>query len=343
MPTYLFNRGGWESREVVEAYAHYADVAFHEFGQEIKYWFTFNEPIVEPEQRYQEGVWFPQLHDFNRARAVQYHISLAHALAVANYRKAYDEGAIRADAKIGMINCFTPVYTKQNPSEADIEAVRMTSGINNRWWLDLITKGELPADVLDSLAEGGVKLPFRAGDQEILKQGVVDWLGCNYYHPTRVQAPASKVDQYGLPHFADEYVWPDAVMNESRGWEIYPQGLYDFGMDCAKNYPDLEWFVSENGIGIMDEYKNRDAEGTIQDDYRVDFVRQHLEWVAKAIAEGAKCRGYHYWAVIDNWSWANAFKNRYGFVEVDLMDGYKRRLKKSAAWLKQVATTHVVD
>lgn len=55
MPTYLFNRGGWESREVVEAYAHYADVAFHEFGQEIKYWFTFNEPIVEPEQRYQEA------------------------------------------------------------------------------------------------------------------------------------------------------------------------------------------------------------------------------------------------------------------------------------------------
>ena len=150
-------------------------------------------------------------------------------------------------------------------------------------------------------------------------------------------------DQYGLPHFADEHVWPDAVMNESRGWEIYPQGLYDFGMDCAKNYPDLEWFVSENGIGIMDEYKNRDAEGAIQDDYRVDFVRQHLEWVAKAISEGAKCRGYHYWAVIDNWSWSNAFKNRYGFVEVDLMDGYKRRLKKSAAWLKQVATTHVVD
>ena len=48
MPTYLFNRGGWESREVVEAYAHYADVAFHEFGQEIKYWFTFNEPSSSP-------------------------------------------------------------------------------------------------------------------------------------------------------------------------------------------------------------------------------------------------------------------------------------------------------
>ena len=343
MPTHLFRRGGWESREVVEAYAHYVDVAFHEFGQEIKYWFTFNEPIVEPEQRYQEGVWYPKLHDFGRARVVQYHISVAHSLAVANFRAAFAEGAMRPDAKIGMINCFTPTYTKENPSAEDLEAVRMTSGINNRWWLDLITKGTLPQDVLDSLEEGGVKLPVRAGDAEILAQGVVDWLGCNYYHPTRVQAPANKVDEYGLPHFADEYVWPDAVMNESRGWEIYPEGLYDFGMDCAKNYPDLEWFVSESGIGIMNEHLTRNEDGAVVDPYRVDFVRDHLKAVARAINDGAKCRGYHYWGLIDNWSWSNAFKNRYGFVEVDLMDGYKRRPKESAAWLKKVATTHVVE
>lgn len=343
MPTYLFRRGGWESREVVEAYAHYTEVAFKEFGQEIKYWFTFNEPIVEPEQRYQEGVWYPQLHDFARARTVQYHISLAHSLGVMKFREAQAEGVMLADAKIGMINCFTPTYTKENPSEADLEAVRITSGINNRWWLDLITKGELPQDVVDTLSENGVNLPVRAGDKEILAQGVVDWLGCNYYHPTRVQAPANKVDEYGLPHFADEYVWPEAQMNESRGWEIYPEGLYDFGMDLKENYPDLEWFVSENGIGIMDEYLSRNEDGSVHDPYRVDFVRQHLTSVAKAINDGAKCKGYHYWAAIDNWSWANAFKNRYGFVEVDLMDGYKRRLKESAAWLREVATTHVIS
>ena len=343
MPTYLFRRGGWESREVVEAYAHYANVAFHEFGKEIKYWFTFNEPIVEPEQRYQEGVWYPRLHDFGRARVVQYHISVAHSLAVANFRKAHADGVLRADAKIGMINCFTPVYTKENPSEADLEAVRMTSGINNRWWLDLITKGSLPSDVLDSLSSAGVELPVRAGDAEILRQGVVDWLGCNYYHPARVQAPKSNVDAYGLPHFEDEYEWPDAVMNESRGWEIYPKGLYDFGIELKKNYPDLEFFVSENGIGIMDEYKHRGDDYRIEDPYRVDFVRQHLLWIAKAIEDGARCVGYHYWGLIDNWSWSNAFKNRYGFVEVDLMDGYKRRLKRSADWLREVATTHVVS
>ncbi len=184
-------------------------------------------------------------------------------------------GAIRADAKIGMINCFTPVYTKQNPSEADLEAVRMTSGINNRWWLDLITKGELPADVLDSLAEGGVKLRSVPATKRF-SSGVVDWLGCNYYHPRvfrRRRARSTSTACRTLP----------TVRMARRRYERepwlgdHPQGLYDFGMDCAKNYPDLEWFVSENGIGIMDEYKNRDAEGTIQDDYRVDFVRQHLE------------------------------------------------------------------
>ena len=342
MPTYLFRRGGWENREVVEAYANYAEKAMREFGQEIRYWFTFNEPIVEPEQRYQEGVWYPQLHDFKRARAVQYNISIAHALAVERYRKLKSEGALRADARIGLISCFSPSYTKADPSPADLEAVRMNDGINNRWWLDLMTKGELPADVIDTLRAGGVEVPVRVGDDAILKQGIVDWLGCNYYHPSRVQAPARAQDEYGNPCFADPYVWPEARMNESRGWEIYPQGIYDFGMKCKDEYPDLEFFISENGIGIEGEYKNRDEQGQIEDPYRVEFVRDHLEWIAKAIEDGAAIKGYHYWGLIDNWSWSNAFKNRYGFVEVDLMEGYQRRLKQSAAWLRQVAATYVV-
>ena len=342
MPTHLFRRGGWENREVVEAYANYAEAAFREFGKEIRYWFTFNEPIVEPEQRYQEGVWYPQLHDFTRARAVQYNISIAHAMGVARYHKVKAEGVLREDARIGLISCFSPSYTKDDPSAEDLEAVRMNDGINNRWWLDLVTKGELPQDVLDSLSERGVELPVHAGDDAILKQGVVDWLGCNYYHPSRVQAPSNPVDAYGNPCFAEPYVWPEARMNESRGWEIYPQGIYDFGMKCKNEYPGLEFFISENGIGIEGEYKNRDEQGRIVDPYRVEFVRDHLAWIAKAINDGAACKGYHYWALIDNWSWSNAFKNRYGFVEVDLMEGYQRRLKQSAQWLKQVATTRVI-
>lgn len=151
MPTYLFRRGGWENREVVEAYAHYASKAFRTFGKEVHYWFTFNEPIVEPEQRYTSGYWYPFIKDYARACAVQYNISLAHALAVREYRAAKEEGYLHDSSRIGLINCFTPPYTHKNPSKADLEAVRMTDGVSNRWWLDLVTKGELPQDVIDAL------------------------------------------------------------------------------------------------------------------------------------------------------------------------------------------------
>lgn len=343
MPSYLFRRGGWESREVVEAYASYARAAFAEFGQEVEHWFTFNEPIVEPEQRHEQGAWYPFHHDFAEARRVQYGISLAHALAVGAFRELQASGVVRPDARIGLINCFTPPYTRDEPSEADLEAVRMTDGLHNRWWLDLVTRGTLPADVIDTIGERGVTLPVRAGDDAILAQGVVDWLGFNYYQPSRVQAPTHDVDERGNPCFAEPYVWPDAVMNESRGWEIYPKGIYDFAMTMTRDYPELEWFVSENGIGIEEaDAATRDETGAIVDPYRVDFVRDHLRWIARAIDEGARCRGYHYWGVIDCWSWVNAFKNRYGFVEVDLAHGYDRRLKQSAAWLRQVCATREV-
>ncbi|WP_306792737.1 glycoside hydrolase family 1 protein [Collinsella ureilytica] len=340
MPTYLFRRGGWESREVVEAYAHYAELAFREFGDEVLHWFTFNEPTVEPEMRYQEGVWYPKLRDFGRARGVQYHISLAHSLAVRTFRRLQQAGEIRSDAKIGLINAFNPTYTKDDPSEADLEAVRMVGGINNRWWLDLVTAGKLPADVVKTLEDRGVCLPTRPGDEEILAEGVVDWLGCNYYQPRRVQAPQAATDERGHLRLSDDYHWPQARINKSRGWEIYPEGLYDFGLYIRDNYPGLTWFVSENGMGVMHEESNRDAEGVIADSYRIEFVRDHLVCLARAIEEGSPCLGYHYWGLIDNWSWANAYKNRYGFVEVDLGASYERRPKRSAAWLAEVAQTH---
>lgn len=115
MPAYLFARG-WTSREVVEAYAAYARTAFREFGKEIRRWFTFNEPIVEPDQEYRHGAWYPFVKDARQGMQVQYHISLAHSLAVREFNKAKEEGYMPPDAQIGLINAFAPPYTKENPS-----------------------------------------------------------------------------------------------------------------------------------------------------------------------------------------------------------------------------------
>ncbi|AEB07049.1 aryl-phospho-beta-glucosidase [Coriobacterium glomerans PW2] len=343
MPAYLLDRGGWENREVVEAFANYARLAFREFGHEVHCWFTFNEPIVEPENSYTKGLNIPFIRDFRRACAVQYHIALAHSLAAREFRLAKAAGLLQNDAKLGLVNNFAPPYTKSSPTDADLDAVRMVDGLHNRWWLDLVTRGSLPCDILDTLGKRGISLPIRPGDEELLSFGTVDWLGFNYYEPMRVQAPDNSIDDEGNPVFAKPYVWSKRKMNESRGWEIYPKGIYDFGMKIKRDYPGLEFFVSENGMGVENEDLFRDDEGLVQDDYRIAFIREHLFWIARAIDEGANCVGYHYWAVIDNWSWTNAFKNRYGIIGVDLAHNYERYEKKSAAWMRKLTATHVVE
>lgn len=83
-------------------------------------------------------------------------------------------------------------------------------------------------------------------------------------------------------------------------------------------------------MGVEGEERFQDEEGMIHDDYRIDFISEHLKWVHQAIQEGSHVKGYHLWTFMDNWSWSNAYKNRYGFVSVDLEEDGKRTIKKVA-------------
>ncbi|MEG7763144.1 family 1 glycosylhydrolase, partial [Listeria monocytogenes] len=89
--------------------------------------------------------------------------------------------------------------------------------------------------------------------------------------------------------------------------------------------------------GVEGESRYRNADGMIEDTYRIDFIKSHLKWLHKAIEEGANCHGYHLWTFMDCWSWANAYKNRYGLVEVDLDNDFKRTVKASGHWYKELA------
>ena len=258
MPVYLYDRGGWESRDVVEAYANYARKAFKEFGSKVKHWFTFNEPIVEPMCTFHQALWYPYIRDEKRAMTVQYHITLAHCLAVNEFRLAQKAGELCEGARIGLINCFAPPYIKENPSPEDLEAVRMEDGLHNICWLDVVSKGELPQDVIDTLEEYGIAPYIRPRDREIISLGNVDWLGFNYYQPARIQAPAKKFDDEGNPIFSDTYIWLERKMNVYRIWKIYPKRIYEFGMKIKDECPGLEFFISENGMGVEGEIKYAD-------------------------------------------------------------------------------------
>lgn len=131
-------------------------------------------------------------------------------------------------------------------------------------------------------------------------------------------------------------------MNSSRGWEIYPQIMYHMAMYLTKNYPDLTWVVAENGMGREQEQNYKDETNVIQDQYRIEFIGQHLAYLLKAVDEGAKCEGYMLWAFTDCVSPMNAFKNRYGLIEIDLTDGLKRHKKASADWYKRLITDRIL-
>lgn len=331
MPLCMQEKGGWESREVVDAYAAFADTCFKLFGHKVKYWFTFNEPIVPVEGGYLYDFHYPNVVDFRRAATVAYHTMLAHAKAVQRYREQ------KQDGQIGIILNLTPSYPRsQHP--ADVKAANIADLFFNRSFLDPAVKGEYPTELVELLKEYDQLPACEHGDQELLAQGKVDLLGVNYYQPRRVKARANAVNPSSpfMPEwFFDYYEMPGRKMNPHRGWEIYEQGIYDILTNLKENYGNIPSYISENGMGVEGEEKFL-ADGQIQDQYRIEFVRDHLRWLHKGISEGANCKGYHLWTFIDNWSWSNAYKNRYGFVQLDLAT-QTRTIKKSGEWFAEVS------
>lgn len=332
MPVALQERGGWESREVVDLYARYVRCAFELFGDVVKRWYTFNEPIVHVECGYLQQYHYPCKVDPKAAVQVAYHTALASALAV----RACHE--VIPDAKIGIVLNLTPAYPRSD-NPADVRAAHIAELFANKSFLDPSVKGVYDPELVELIKKHDLMPAVDEDDLAIIRDNTVDYLGVNFYQPLRVCARASLPNPEApfMPsYYYDVYAMPGRRMNPHRGWEIYPEALYDIACNIRDNYGNIEWIVSENGMGVEGEEAFRGPDGTIQDDYRIDFIKEHLTQLARGIDEGSNCIGYHLWTFIDCWSWLNAYKNRYGLVELDL-ETQERRVKKSGRWYKQLA------
>ncbi|GAB6099954.1 6-phospho-beta-glucosidase GmuD [Halanaerocella petrolearia] len=344
MPMSMMDLGGWESREVVKHYKNYAQKCFELFGDKVKHWITHNEPIVPIEGGYISDFHYPNVVDFKRGVQAAYNTTISSAEVVNIYKEMRATGRVRDDGRIGIVLSLTPSYPRsQHP--ADVKAARIADLFYNKSFLDPCVKGAYPQELVNILADRGMVPETKAGDKELLKSGIVEFLGFNYYFPRRVKARENAVNPeapFTPSHLFDNYDMPGKRMNEHRGWEIYEKGIYDTLINIRDDYGNLPIFISENGMGVEGEEKFRNDEGYINDNYRINFIKDHLKWLHKAIEEGCNVNGYHLWTFMDNWSWMNAFKNRYGLVEVDLEDDLKRRIKKSGYWFKKLAKNNGV-
>ncbi|WP_332373925.1 glycoside hydrolase family 1 protein [Lactococcus cremoris] len=342
LPVELLHKyGGWANKQVISFYVKYAEQCFRLFGDRVSDWFTHNEPMVVVEGGYLYQFHYPDLVDGKLAVQVAYNLQLASSLAIQKYREVNQN----SDGKIGIILNLSPNYPASQDKE-DIAAAHFADLWQNRLFMDASVKGKFPNELVEILTKDGVLWNSTLEELETIKNNKVDMFGVNFYHPNRSQRPHYSPDSLTvdwLPNkYFDDYKMVGARMNVDKGWEIYPQTLYNIAKNIQKNYGNIPWFVSECGIGVSNEDRYLNRDGLIEDDYRIQFVQEHLYWLHKAIDEGANYYGFHLWTPIDCFSWRNSYRNRYGLISVNIHT-QKKCLKKSAYFFKNLAEKSILE
>lgn len=345
LPQAIEDQGGWTNRDTAYRFADYAVTMHEALGDRVGVWTTLNEPWCSAFLGYTGGVHAPGRQSRPDGLAAAHHLLLGHGLAVQALRERAPE------ANLGITLNFT-VADPLDPDDAgDVDAARRIDGQFNRIFLDPVIKGEYPADVLADVEEYGFAEHVRDGDLEIISSPI-DALGVNYYHGELVSSrPASTTLDGSAPverPSSSPYPAADGVFNHPRGlpvtdqsWEVQPEGLTRLLNRLQADYTGpagVPLYITENGCAYDDVVE---ADGSVDDQNRLEFFDAHLRAVKDAIDDGADVRGYFAWSLLDNFEWSWGYSKRFGIVRVDY-ETQERTVKASGHWFSQVASQNAV-
>lgn len=192
LPVELYDKyGGWESKKVVDLYVRFTEKAFELFGDRVKHWTTFNEPMVVVEGEYLYEFHYPKIVDGKKAVQVMYNLNLASAKAIQAFRKTE---CYKTRGKIGIVLNLTPAYPRSQDKE-DIKAAKFVEDFVNNSFLDPAINGKFPENLVEILKNDNVLWDSEPNELEIIKNNTVDFLGVNYYQPRRVRAKETVFDE----------------------------------------------------------------------------------------------------------------------------------------------------
>ncbi|EJG1086791.1 glycoside hydrolase family 1 protein [Vibrio parahaemolyticus] len=342
LPQALEEDGAWESQRTMDAFHKYAETCFDAFGDRVKLWATFNEAIVFISSGYLTGCFPPEVSDPARAIQVTHNVNVCHAKAVL----AFKERFIHEDYEIGFVNVLQ-THVAASDHEDDIKAKNFADSVWTHWFFDPILLGTYPEELIN-LSQHYFGVPVVSeSDALVLKQAAPlnDFVGVNYYRRETVANNIGGVTcternhsgEAGQPMnfgFAELFKFvrnPEGVYTD-WDWEIYPDALTEGLENVHNRYDGIKIYITENGIGGIDKVTPE----AINDDYRIDYLSDHLKATSVAIERGVNVAGYYPWSFIDLLSWLNGYKKQYGFVYVDHDDELKRRKKKSFYWYKDI-------
>ncbi|HEY0944955.1 MAG TPA: GH1 family beta-glucosidase [Opitutaceae bacterium] len=313
LPQSLEDRGGWRVRPTADAFARYASTVVREFGTRIQNWITLNEIPTFIGHGYRAGVHAPGAQEAPGVVAQAFHHTLlAHGHGVAAVREF---GA--KNARVGLAHdLLVPIPVTETP--ADITAAEAELAARNAHLLAPIFTGAYPEE---QMRRRGLAFPSVAdGDLKLISQPI-DFLGLNIYSGDFVRATCSG-DAEVLP-------FPPGYPRAAPDWlRLAPQSIYWALRHCHSLYRPAQLYITENGAGFDDPAI---VDGELVDLHRRDYLRNHLLHVHRAVAEGIPCGGYFAWSFLDNFEWAEGYRQRFGLVHVDYAT-QRRTPKLSARW-----------
>ncbi|MBM7171729.1 beta-glucosidase [Streptomyces sp. G44] len=317
-PLAVQEAGGWLNRETAEHFARYADIVAARIGDRVEKWITLNEPAEHTLLGHALGRHAPGQRLLFDALPAAHHQLLAHGLAVRALRAA---GA----RDIGIANSHGPTWSA-SPAEEDTAAADFYDVLLNRLFADPLLLGRYPDGCGELMPAGDLD-----ADLEVIAEPL-DWYGINFYQPTRVGAPpphprpaefAGLTLPPGLP-FAPREIEGYPVTD--FGWPVVPEALTELLTAFRDRYGDRlpPLVITENGCSY---------EG-LDDQERIAYLDGHLRALHRALEAGVDVRGYFVWTLMDNFEWAEGYRQRFGLVHVDHAT-LERTPKASYHWLRE--------
>ncbi|MDO4555014.1 MAG: glycoside hydrolase family 1 protein [Lachnospiraceae bacterium] len=333
----------WVSREMIDYFLRYCRAVFTRYKGKVKYWLTFNEinSSVEPMGALlNQGILndlenptvFMEQPDYpNQRFQGLHHMFVASALAV---KMAHE---IDPNYQIGNMMIYMACYPFTcNPD--DVLKNQERNRVMNYFCSDVQCRGAYPSYMNRYFKENNITVKMEEGDEKILKEGTVDFYTFSYYMSVCQTADPNAKRGEGniLGGVNNPY-----LKASDWGWQIDPKGLR-YSLNEIYDRYQLPLMVVENGLGAYDELKE---DGTIEDDYRIDYLRQHIEQMKEAVKDGVDLMGYTPWGCIDLVSASTGeYEKRYGFIYVRRYDDgtgdFARLKKKSFDWYKKVIASN---
>lgn len=337
-PMYLIEHyGGWRNRKLIEFYQRLVTVLFTRYKGLVKYWLTFNEINMILHAPFMgAGIY---IEDHENPDQIKY--QAAHHELVASALATKIAHQIDPENKVGCMLAAGQFYPNTcNPNDvwAGLQEDR-----ENYFFIDVQARGQYPNYAKKKFEKLGLDIHMTEEDLTLLKEHTVDFVSFSYYSSRVVSTDPENVEQTEGNVFAS--VKNPYLKASEWGWQIDPLGLR-ITLNTIWDRYQKPMFIVENGLGAIDE---PDENGYVSDDYRINYLRDHIIAMNQAINEdGVELMGYTTWGCIDLVAASTGeMSKRYGFIYVDRNnDGtgtFKRSKKKSFDWYKKVITTNGRD